>query len=299
MLPVLYRGSKIDSRGSSHRVVEVDGPLSQSAEVINYSLVDSRRRRIQWKILKKWRHNAENGFVGEERRKNQRHRVNLQADLVSKEGEYQSTASSRNLSGGGGYFVTEQPPEVGEQLEVRLGSGLVFTSEVTRVTKLFEGNYGFAVKFLNPVSSDMEELSEVARDQIHTDAGQRKKPVYQLELKDLNREAFSYYRPLGRVQEFVDEHYSEEISLEKAAGQAAMEKTYFSFFFRKKVGVTFSSWLQYLRVAKAMSMMASMDYSITEVAFAVGFQELSTFQKAFKKWTHLTPREFKKLARPA
>ena len=86
--------------------------------------------------------------------------------------------------------------------------------------------------------------------------------------------------------------------MEKAAGQAAMEKTYFSFFFRKKVGVTFSSWLQYLRVAKAMSMMEEMDYSITEVAYAVGFQELSTFQKAFKKWTHLTPREFKKLARP-
>jgi AraC-like DNA-binding protein len=35
------------------------------------------------------------------------------------------------------------------------------------------------------------------------------------------------------------------------------------------------------------------------VAFSVGFNELSTFQKAFKRWTNLTPREFKRLARPA
>jgi len=237
--------------------------------------------------------------VGEERRKNQRHKVSLQADVKSKEGDYKSAASSKNLSGGGGYFVSKQPPEIGDQLEVRLGSGLVFTAEVIRSSKLFDGNFGFAVKFLNPVSNDIDGVSSTAEDRVHADSGELRKPVYQLELRDLNREAFSYYRPLSRVQEDVDEHYTEEISLEKAAGQAAMEKTYFSFFFRKKVGVTFSSWLQYLRVAKAMSMMESMDYSITEVAFAAGFQELSTFQKAFKKWTHLTPREFKKLACPA
>jgi len=248
------------------------------------------------KALKKITGSAENSNVGEERRKNQRHKVSLQADIESKEGDYRSTASSKNLSGGGGYFVTEQPPKVGDQLEIRLGSGLVFAAEVIRISKLFDGNFGFAVKFLNPVS---DVPTAAADDRAGSVPDQEKKPVYQLQLKDLNREAFNYYRPLGRVQEFVDEHYSEEISLEKAASQAAMEKTYFSFFFRKKVGVTFSSWLQYLRVAKAMSMMEQMDYSITEVAFAVGFQELSTFQKAFKKWTHLTPREFKKLARPA
>lgn len=237
--------------------------------------------------------------MGEERRKNERHKVSLQADVVSKDGDYQSTASSKNLSGGGGYFVSKQPPQIGDHLEIRLGSGLVFTAEVVRVSKLFDGNFGFAVKFLNSVPTELQELSPGLEDHADSEVSEQKKPVYQLQLKDLNREAFSYYRPLGRVQEYVDEHYSEEIPLEKAAGQAAMEKTYFSFFFRKKVGVTFSSWLQYLRVAKAMSMMESMDYSITEVAFAVGFQELSTFQKAFKKWTHLTPREFKKLARPA
>ena len=40
------------------------------------------------------------------------------------------------------------------------------------------------------------------------------------------------------------------------------------------------------------------DYTITEVAFAVGYQDLTTFERAFKRCTEMTPREFKAAARP-
>jgi AraC-like DNA-binding protein len=53
------------------------------------------------------------------------------------------------------------------------------------------------------------------------------------------------------------------------------------------------------RIDKALEMIGSKDHSITDVAFAVGFNELSTFQKAFKHWTNLTPSDFKRLARPS
>ncbi len=59
-----------------------------------------------------------------------------------------------------------------------------------------------------------------------------------LQANHINHGAFDYYARLQRVKEHVDENYSEEISLEKAAQIAATEKTYFSTFFRKKVGIT-------------------------------------------------------------
>ena len=62
---------------------------------------------------------------------------------------------------------------------------------------------------------------------------------------------------------------------------AAMEKTYFSSFFHSKVGITFSNWLQYLRVAQAVKLLETGDYSITEVAFQVGFNDLRTFERTF------------------
>jgi len=109
----------------------------------------------------------------------------------------------------------------------------------------------------------------------------------------VNYGAFQYYSRLRRVKKHVDQYYSEEISLEKAAQIAATEKTYFSTFFHKKVGITFTDWLRQLRVAKAIEIMETRNQSICDIAFEVGFGDLRTFERAFKRYTNLTAREFK------
>ena len=114
----------------------------------------------------------------------------------------------------------------------------------------------------------------------------------------VNYEAFRYYSRLKRVKEHVDEYYSEEISLEKAARIATTEKTYFSTFFRKKVGITFTDWLRRLRVAKAIEIIQTRNQSICDIAFEVGFGDLRSFERAFKRYTNLTARQFKKSILP-
>ena len=76
-----------------------------------------------------------------------------------------------------------------------------------------------------------------------------------LQNDSVNQTALQYYSSLKRVKEHVDKNYSQHLSLEKAAGIAAMEKTYFSTFFREKVGITFTDWLRRIRVAKAIDIM--------------------------------------------
>ena len=117
-----------------------------------------------------------------------------------------------------------------------------------------------------------------------------------LQNDSVNQTALQYYSRLKRVKEHVDKNYSQHLSLEKAAGIAAMEKTYFSTFFREKVGITFTDWLRRIRVAKAIDLMKRGDQSISEIAFAVGFGDLRTFERAFKKYTNSTAREFRKSA---
>ncbi len=114
----------------------------------------------------------------------------------------------------------------------------------------------------------------------------------------INYMAFQYYSRLKRVKEHVDEYYSEGISLEKAARIAATEKTYFSTFFRKKVGITFTDWLRQLRVAKAIEIMKTRNQSIIDIAFEVGFGNLRSFERAFKKYTNVTARKFKQSILP-
>ncbi len=113
-----------------------------------------------------------------------------------------------------------------------------------------------------------------------------------------NERAFLYYPPLKRVREFVETNWSEPISLADAAGVAAMEASYFSTFFHSKIGIPFSDWLRRIRVSKAIDMIQQADHSICEVAFAVGFNDLRTFGRAFKRYTNRTPMNYKKACRP-
>jgi len=117
-------------------------------------------------------------------------------------------------------------------------------------------------------------------------------------LNGTNGEVFAYYPRLNRLRQYVEQSYSEPISLGKAAGIAALESSYFSSYFRAKVGITFTEWLRQVRVEKAMKLMKASDFSITEVAYEVGFADLRTFERAFKQYTRRTPREFKKSVAP-
>ncbi|MGH9428261.1 MAG: helix-turn-helix domain-containing protein, partial [Terriglobia bacterium] len=99
-----------------------------------------------------------------------------------------------------------------------------------------------------------------------------------------NTHAFHYYLRLKKVQKYVEEHYQEALSLRTAAGIACMEAKSFSKFFHKKVGITFKSYVTQKRIFEAMELMRSSDHqSITQIAFCVGFSDLRTFERAFKK----------------
>jgi len=111
--------------------------------------------------------------------------------------------------------------------------------------------------------------------------------------------AFRYYPRLHKVKEHVERHLSEDISLAAAAEVAGLEQKYFSAFFHAKTGVCFKGWITHLRVNRAIELMRSRNHPITDIAFAVGFHDLRTFERAFKKYTGVTPRAYKRSVRPA
>ena len=119
------------------------------------------------------------------------------------------------------------------------------------------------------------------------------------ERRGLHDEAFAYYRRLQKLKEHVEQHISDEISLATAAEIAGLEEKYFSAFFHAKTGVCFKDWLTCARIDRASDLMRKRNYSITEIALAVGFQELRTFERAFKRCTGMTPQAFKKSVRPS
>jgi len=116
--------------------------------------------------------------------------------------------------------------------------------------------------------------------------------------EDFERRIFSYYPPLQRVREYVEQNLSEPISLREAASAAGLEEKYFSAFFHRKTGVCFRDWLAGRRVDRAIEILTERDDTITNVAASVGFQDLGTFERSFKRLTGLTPRDFKRSVAP-
>lgn len=107
--------------------------------------------------------------------------------------------------------------------------------------------------------------------------------------------ALSYYRRLERVHRFVTEHLDEEIRLAEVARAAGIAPSYFSTFFHRKTGVRFHRWVIALRIARSRELLSERNYSITEIAFAVGFSSMRTFERCFRELSGTTPREFRQL----
>ena len=114
----------------------------------------------------------------------------------------------------------------------------------------------------------------------------------------INERAFSYYSRLAKVKQYVEDNLVGDLSLSNVAEVAGMERRYFSRFFREKTGVRFSAWVASLRVRQAMELMRSANRSITRVAYSVGFRDVRTFERAFKRGTRMTPSAFRKSVRP-
>lgn len=101
---------------------------------------------------------------------------------------------------------------------------------------------------------------------------------------------------MNRVMQFLLQNRFREVTLEQTASVANLSKEAFCRFFKLRTRKTFTQYLIELRINEAKKLLQERDLGISEIAFQVGFENLSYFNRSFKKITGKTPREFKKSA---
>jgi AraC-like DNA-binding protein len=98
---------------------------------------------------------------------------------------------------------------------------------------------------------------------------------------------------MDQVMQFLLENRFRQVSLEEASEKANLSKEAFCRFFKLRTRKTFTQYLQHLRINEAQKLLQETDLGVSEIAFRVGFENLSYFNRSFKSITGKTPREFR------
>lgn len=102
------------------------------------------------------------------------------------------------------------------------------------------------------------------------------------------------FHKLRTVFDYLQEHYTERIALKDAAARAGMSTSHFCSVFKRLTGGTFMELLLRMRIDKARQLLIQTDLPVTDIAFRVGFENHSYFDRVFRRFARITPREYRR-----
>jgi len=108
-------------------------------------------------------------------------------------------------------------------------------------------------------------------------------------------------RPAGAVRfriedacAFIEEHYADDLSLSRLAARYGLNPSYFSRLFREQAGTPLFEHINGIRIGKSCQLLKRSRIDIVEIAYAVGYNNLSHFNRYFRKIMGMSPREYRK-----
>jgi len=94
--------------------------------------------------------------------------------------------------------------------------------------------------------------------------------------------------------QFIEANLTKPLTLTEVARESGMSKYHFARTFKALTGKTFKEYLNYRRVEQATILLRKGDITVTEVCFQVGFNDLSYFDRVFKKLVGKSPLAYQK-----
>lgn len=93
--------------------------------------------------------------------------------------------------------------------------------------------------------------------------------------------------------QYIEANYRDPINLQTAATELNLSPTYLSFLFKQGTGVNFIDYLNHYRIDKAKALLTDRGQRTSDVAYRVGLQDEKYFFKLFKRYTGLTPTQYR------
>jgi AraC-like DNA-binding protein/mannose-6-phosphate isomerase-like protein (cupin superfamily) len=124
--------------------------------------------------------------------------------------------------------------------------------------------------------------------------------IHHLMLSLLRHDTQDVLQPYGHLDaavmqpivSYVEERLADRIDMEDVCRLAGMSYTYFSKYFKRKMGVAFTDFVNRKRIAKAERMLVTEQQSIVDIAEQVGISNMAHFYELFKRYNQCTPKQY-------
>jgi AraC-like DNA-binding protein len=220
----------------------------------------------------------------------------LQTQQVLSEG---ATKEARSVTCGSGLTETAVPIRIGERLVGFLQTGQAFRRRPTPAQ--FE-RLAKQVHKLGPAVT----AGELKRAYFHTRVLSTKEhegivrmlSVFSQHLAVVSnqlvvRQEHPEPAMVTRAKEFIEERQAEDLSLTDVARAVNASTFYFCKVFKKSTGINFTDYVSRVRIEKAKNLALNPNLRISEIAFEVGFQSLTHFNRVFKRITGMSPTQYR------
>ncbi|MEJ0101954.1 MAG: AraC family transcriptional regulator [Bacteroidota bacterium] len=162
--------------------------------------------------------------------------------------------------------------------------GILFSKETTKrlAPRIIELNQKHGFDSVLELMSILHDLSASSRIRVLSDSSFN------------NNEPYTYHsKRIEKTYEHMNQNFDKLISLHEVARLANMSEASFSRFFKSRTGITFIDSLTEIRLGHASRLLIDTTLSVAEIAYNCGFNNISNFNRIFKKKKKCTPKEFR------
>jgi AraC-like DNA-binding protein/ligand-binding sensor protein len=100
--------------------------------------------------------------------------------------------------------------------------------------------------------------------------------------------------PIKKAKQFIEERKTENISMRDVAKVVNVSTFYFCKMFKKATGLTFTEYLSHVRIAKAKSLLLNPNLRVSEIAYDIGYQSLTHFNRTFHRVVGQSPSAYRR-----
>ncbi len=207
------------------------------------------------------------------------------------------------LKNGSSYYSDDSPGVLSYSLffdKDKFGGGLFKIREMANISNLLDNaTRGIVLndpnlnkKIASAVNLKNEDLVILLLDVLRS--------IEQSRLDYINNEIYNLSLDenvgsrLNKILEYTFSHIDQKIHIESVAQKANLSKSQFSRYFKTHTGKSYVQFLNELRVENACTLLLEEKENIETICYRVGFNNVSNFNRIFKKVKNITPKGYKK-----